>query len=48
METQIFPHEKKKKKKISQRNQNPSRYYNSVTNLKFQNVKISSIKNPHI
>jgi hypothetical protein len=24
-------------KKASKRNQNPSRYYNSITNLKFQN-----------
>jgi hypothetical protein len=28
----IFP----KKKKTPKRNQNPSRYYNSITNLKFQ------------
>jgi hypothetical protein len=36
-------------KKSSQRNQNPSRYYNSPTNLKFQHkLKISSFKNPHI
>jgi len=28
---------------------NPSRYYNSITNLKFQHKpKISSVKNPHI
>jgi len=37
METQIFHHAKniifKKSSKI---NQNPSRYYNSITNLKFQ------------
>jgi hypothetical protein len=36
-------------KKSSKRNQNPSRSYNSVTNLKFQTqAKISSFKNPHI
>jgi hypothetical protein len=39
METQIFHDAKniifKKKKKSSKRNQNPSKYYNSVTNLKF-------------
>jgi hypothetical protein len=37
-------------KKSSKRNQNPSRYYNSITNLKFQKsqAKISSFKNPHI
>ncbi len=36
--------------KSSKRNQNPSRYYyNSITNLKFQQKpKISSFKNPHI
>ncbi len=36
--------------KSSKRNQNPSRYYNSIiTNLKFQHKpKISSFKNPHI
>jgi hypothetical protein len=35
--------------KSSKRNQNPSRYYNSVINLKFQHqVKISSFKIPHI
>jgi hypothetical protein len=29
--------------------QNPSRYYNSITNLKFQHKpKISCFKNPHI
>jgi hypothetical protein len=33
----------------SKRNQNPSRYYNSITNLKFQpKPNISSFKNPHI
>jgi len=37
METQIFHHAKNIIfKKSSERNQNPSRYYNSVTNLKFQ------------
>jgi len=35
--------------KSSKRNQNPSRYYNSVTDLKFQQeAKISSFKIPHI
>jgi hypothetical protein len=35
--------------KSSKRNQNPSRYYNSITNLKFPTqTKISSFKNPHI
>ncbi len=34
-------------KRCSKRNQNPSRYYNSVTNLKFQTqAKRSSSKNP--
>jgi hypothetical protein len=38
------------KKKSSNRNQNPSRYHNSIiSNLKFQHKpKISSFKNPHI
>jgi dynactin complex subunit len=36
-------------KKCSKRNQNPSKYYNSITNLKFQHKpKISSFKNPYI
>jgi hypothetical protein len=36
-------------KKSSKRNQNPSRYCNSITNLKFQHKpKISSFKNPQI
>jgi hypothetical protein len=36
-------------KNSSKRNQKPSRYYNSVTNLKFQHkLKISSFRNPHI
>jgi hypothetical protein len=36
-------------KKSSKRNQNPSRYYNSVTSLKFQTqTKVSSFKHPHI
>jgi hypothetical protein len=30
------PKKKKSSKKFSQRNQNPSRYYNSATNLQFQ------------
>jgi hypothetical protein len=35
-------------KNSSKRNQNPSRYYNSITNLKFQHKpKYSSFKNPH-
>jgi hypothetical protein len=36
--------------KLSKRNQNPSRYYNSRTNLKFHSTqaKISSFKNPRI
>jgi hypothetical protein len=37
------------KKKSSKRNQNPSRYHNSLTNLKFQHKpKILSFKNPHL
>jgi hypothetical protein len=36
-------------KKSSKRNQSPSRYYNSITNLNFQHKpKISSFKNTHI
>jgi hypothetical protein len=36
-------------KKSSERNQNPSRYYNSITNLKFQHKpKYHLSKNPHI
>jgi hypothetical protein len=37
-------------KKSSKRNQNPSRYYNSIiTNLEVSTqAKISSFKNPHI
>jgi hypothetical protein len=36
-------------KKISKRNQNPSRYYNSITNLKFQHKpKYHLSKNPHV
>ncbi len=36
-------------KKSSKRNQNPSRYYNSITNLKFQHKpKKSSFKNSYI
>jgi hypothetical protein len=36
-------------KKSFKRNQNPSKYYNSITNLKFQHKpKISSFKNPRI
>jgi hypothetical protein len=37
MEIQIFHHAKIEfSKKFSKRNQNPSRYHNSTTNLKFQ------------
>jgi tRNA/tmRNA/rRNA uracil-C5-methylase (TrmA/RlmC/RlmD family) len=37
------------KKSSKKRNQNRSRYYNSITNLKLQHKpKISSFKNPHI
>jgi hypothetical protein len=40
MKIQIFHHAKNiiipKKKKSSKRNQNPSRYLNSITNLKFE------------
>jgi hypothetical protein len=36
-------------KKSSKRNHNPSRYYKSMPNLKFQHKpKISSFKHPHI
>ncbi len=50
METQIFHHAKiQSSKKSSKRNQNPSKHYNSITNLKFQHkARISSFKNPHI
>jgi hypothetical protein len=38
-----------KRKSPSKRNQNPSRYHNSITNLKFQHKpKISSFKSPGI
>jgi hypothetical protein len=37
MEIEIFHHAKiLSSKKSSKRNQNPSRYHNSITNLKFQ------------
>jgi hypothetical protein len=37
METQIFHHAKiSSSKNPLKRNQNPSRYYNSITDLKFQ------------
>jgi hypothetical protein len=40
METQIFHYAKIIiLKKCSKRNQNPSRYYNSITDLKFQRQK---------
>jgi hypothetical protein len=53
METQIFHHPKNTIfQKSSERNQNPSRYYNSITKLKFQykpknksSFKKSSYKN---
>ncbi len=53
METQIFHHCKNlpnlQNNPLTKRNQNPSRYYNSITNLKFQNKpKLSSFKNSHI
>ncbi len=51
METQIFHHAKIYLifKKSFKRNQNPSRYFNFIINLKFQHKqKISSFKNPHI
>jgi len=50
MKTQIFHHAKNIIfKKSSKRNQNPSRCYNSITNLKFQHKqKISFFKSPHI
>jgi hypothetical protein len=49
----ISPHKKiyNLQKKPSTRNQNPSKYHNSIiTNLKFQHKakKLSSFKNPHI
>jgi len=50
METQIFHHSKNIIfKKPSKTSQNPSRYYNSITNLKVSTqAKISYVKNPHI
>jgi hypothetical protein len=40
MDTQIFHHAKNIIfKKSSKRNQNPSRYHNSITNLKFQHKR---------
>jgi hypothetical protein len=47
----IFHHTKiyNLKKKPLKETKNPSRYHNSITNLKFQQKpKISSFKNPHI
>jgi hypothetical protein len=40
----------RKKKTPSKKDPNPSRYHNSVTNLKFQHKpkKLLSFKNPHI
>ncbi len=44
-----FTTQKYNLEKSSKRNQNPSRYYNFITNLKFlTQTKISSFKNPHI
>jgi len=50
LETQIFHNGKIIIfKKSSKRNQNPSIYCNSITNLKFLTLaKMSSFKNPHI
>ncbi len=50
MRTQIFQFAKNIIfKKSSKRNQNPSRYLNSITNFKFQHKpKISSFSNPHV
>jgi hypothetical protein len=51
METQIFHHAKiYSSKNPLKENQNYSRYYNTITNLKFQHKpKISdSFKNPYI
>jgi ribosome-associated translation inhibitor RaiA len=52
METQIFHHAKNTpnlQKKSSKRIQKPSRYYNSITNLKVSTqAKTSYFKNPHI
>jgi hypothetical protein len=51
METLLFHHAKNIIfNKSSQRNPNPSKYYNSVTNLSSfkTQAKISSFKNPHI
>jgi hypothetical protein len=50
METQIIsPCKNIIFKESSKRNQNPSRFYNFVTNLKFSiQAKISSFKDPHM
>ncbi len=51
METQIFHHAKiyQSSKNPLKEYQNPSRYYNSITNLKFQHKpKCHLFKNPHI
>jgi hypothetical protein len=50
METQMFHHAKTLSLKNPLKgNQNLSRYYNSITNLRFQNKpKYPSFKNPHI
>jgi hypothetical protein len=51
MKIQIFHHEKNKfnlQKNPLKRNQNPSKYHNSITNLKFQHKpKYHLLKNPH-
>jgi hypothetical protein len=45
----IFTMQKYTLQKSSKRNQNPSRYYNSITDLKFQHKqRYPSFKNPHI
>jgi hypothetical protein len=50
MEIQIFTMQKYNlEKNPLKRNQNPSRYHNSITNLKFSTqAKISSFENPQI
>jgi len=49
MKPQISPCQNIIFKKSSKRNQNPSIYYNFVTNLKFQHKpKYQSFKNPNI
>jgi hypothetical protein len=44
-----FTMQKSNLQKSSKRNQNPSRYYNSMTNLRFQHKpKYHLLKSPHI